>query len=36
MFHRPESKFMGRQYRNHCPILSQKSGERPSGNEKQA
>lgn len=36
MFHRPESKFMGHQYRNHCPIFSQKSGKRPSGNEKQA
>lgn len=36
MFHRPESKFMGWQYKNHCPISSQKSGGRPSENEKQA
>lgn len=36
MFHRPESKFMGWQYKNHCPISSQKSGERSSGKEKQA
>lgn len=31
----PERKLMGWQYKNHCPISSQKSGGRPSGNEKQ-
>lgn len=36
MFHRPESKFMGWQYKNHCPISLQKSGGSHSGNEKQA
>lgn len=32
----PERKLMGWQYKNHCPISSQKSGGRPTGNEKQA
>lgn len=36
MFHRPKSKFMGWQYKNHCPISLQKSGGSHSGNEKQA